>query len=268
MQSFDFSCVALNESCADLNSHNFTHVELITHKKVLGRIFPTDALCYIMLNEPVSLECAMKKVYEILYLNSPSSTYTCCFNLIGDYGVSNQFLVYHICITCDHMNELKIIVSNNNASVLYFVDYPIPICSSLIAPSSIDNLNKNVKVWKNLQIVSPLLDKFAITQLKSDYINDLCNLKSIIVLPINLQKLRTIVFHNRVMHNSPIYFTYTCKLSCKLHAVRKCSLADFMHAYSLLIYKGFSISLPSAVTNILCNISLSQLFNYTLTILN
>ena len=55
VQSFDIPCVELNEPCADLNSHNFAHVELITHKEVLDKISPADALCYIMLNEPVSL---------------------------------------------------------------------------------------------------------------------------------------------------------------------------------------------------------------------
>ena len=65
------------------------------------------------------------------------------------------------------MDELKLVVSNNNSYALNFVDYPIPICSSLIAPSGIDNLNNDVEVWKNLQIFSPLLDEFAITQFAS-----------------------------------------------------------------------------------------------------
>ena len=45
VQSFDIPCVDLNEPCADLNSHNFAHVELITHKEVFDRISPADALC-------------------------------------------------------------------------------------------------------------------------------------------------------------------------------------------------------------------------------
>ena len=149
------------------------------------------------------------------------------------------------------MDDLKLVVSNNNSCVLNFVDYPILICSSLIAPSSIDNLNNDVEVLKNLQIFSPLLDEFAITQLNSDYMNDLCTLKSIVVLPINLQKLRTIFFHNRAMHNSTTYFTYTCKLSCKLNAMRKYTFADLIHEQSPLISKAFSISLSPAIANIL-----------------
>ena len=141
VQSIDFPYVALNEPCADMNSHNFAHVELITHKEVLDRISPADALCYIMLNEPVSLECAMEKVFELSSLISLSCTYTYYFKLIGNYGVDNQFLVYRICITCDHMEELKLGVLGNNSCVLNLVNYErkikfsdhsIPICSSLL----------------------------------------------------------------------------------------------------------------------------------------
>ena len=106
-----------------------------------------------MLNDPISLECAMEKVSELSSLNSPSSTYSYYFKLIGDYGVDNQFLVYRICITCDHMDELKLAVWDNNSCVLNLVLYeskikfsahPMPMCSPFIAPSSMDNLNKDV----------------------------------------------------------------------------------------------------------------------------
>ena len=58
------------------------------------------------------------------------------------------------------------------------------MCSSLIAPSSIDNLNNAVEVWKNLQIFSPLLDEFAIARLKSDYMDEFCLITKVVYLPI------------------------------------------------------------------------------------
>ena len=97
--------------------------------------------------------------------------------------METQFLVYRICITCDHMDELKLAVWNNNSCVLNLVQYerevkfnthPMPMCSSLFPPSNMDNLNKNDELWKNLQIFSPLLEKFAIAQLRYDYIDELC----------------------------------------------------------------------------------------------
>ena len=85
------------------------------------------------------------------------------------------------------MNELKLDVLDNNYCVLNLVQnertikfsaHPMPMCSPFIAPSSMDNLNKYVELWKNLQIFSPLLDEFAIAQLKSDYMNDLMHAQS------------------------------------------------------------------------------------------
>ena len=60
-----------------------------------------------MLNEPMSMSCAMDKISEISCLNS--STYSPCFtfNLIGEYSMHENFLVDHICITCDRIVELK-----------------------------------------------------------------------------------------------------------------------------------------------------------------
>jgi hypothetical protein len=92
-----------------LNS-NFDHVVVLTHKEVLARIPSNEIVYSILLNEPLSLCCAMNKISEIL---SPySSTYACSFtfNLVGDYSMDDSFLVDHICITCDRINELKLAV--------------------------------------------------------------------------------------------------------------------------------------------------------------
>lgn len=99
------------------------HVELVRHKEVLTRISSADSLCYIMLDSPMKLSHAMEKVSEIACSKSLSSAYIpgYKFNLIEDYGVDNQFLLYRICITCDHVNELKLAVLDNNSCVLNLV---------------------------------------------------------------------------------------------------------------------------------------------------
>jgi hypothetical protein len=68
----------------------------------------------------VSMQCAMDKIYEISYVNS--STYACSFmfNLIGVYNMDENFLVDHICITCDKIAELKIAACS---SICYVMKY-------------------------------------------------------------------------------------------------------------------------------------------------
>jgi hypothetical protein len=66
-----------------------------------------------MLNEPMSMCCAMDKISDISYVNS--STYAChfMFNLICDYSMDEKFLVDHICITYDKIVELKLVVCSS-----------------------------------------------------------------------------------------------------------------------------------------------------------
>lgn len=237
VQSCDFSYVDLNKPCAALKSHNCAHVELITHKEVLDRISPADTLCYIMLNEPISLECAREKVFELSSLNSFSSTSTYYFKLIGDYGIDNQFLVYRICITCTHMDELKLVILDNNSCVLNLVQserkikfsaYPMPMCSPYIAPSSMDSLNKNVELWKSLHFFSPLLDEFAIARLKSDYMDECCLIPKVVCLPI-CATTASLQFQRFELHKC---FTYICKTSCNNCCVRNFILIIHIYDYS------------------------------------
>ena len=59
-----------------------------------------------MLNPPLSLSHARDKIAEITWLKSVYIL-DFTFNLIGEYGVDNDFLVHRICITCDDLKTLK-----------------------------------------------------------------------------------------------------------------------------------------------------------------
>lgn len=115
--SCDLSCSNVSEPCDNLLNSNFDHVVLMTHKEVLSRIPPTDIVYSIMLTEPISLSCAMKKVSEISYLNSSTYAYCFTFNLIGEYSMSDNFMVDHICITCDRIAEQKLAVFHHICNV-------------------------------------------------------------------------------------------------------------------------------------------------------
>jgi hypothetical protein len=108
--SSDLSCTHVSAPCDNLNISNFDHVVVLTHKEVLARIPSNEIVYSILLNEPLSLCCAMNHVSEISSPNSSTYAYSLNFNLIGDYSLDDNFLVDHICITCDRINELKLIV--------------------------------------------------------------------------------------------------------------------------------------------------------------
>ena len=61
-----------------------------------------------MLNEPITMHCAMKRISEISYVNSSTYAPGFTFNLIGDYSMNEILMVDHICITCDRIAELQI----------------------------------------------------------------------------------------------------------------------------------------------------------------
>jgi hypothetical protein len=71
---------------------------------------PVDIVYSIMLNEPISLSCAMNKISEISYLSSSTHAYWFTFDLIGEYSMDDNFLVDHICITCDRIADFKLAV--------------------------------------------------------------------------------------------------------------------------------------------------------------
>ena len=105
--SCDLHDIYIHDPCANFPISTFEHVVLITHKEVLAKIPPVDIAYSIMLNEPITVQCAMNTISAILYVNS--STFTSCFtlNLVGNYGMNEIFMVDHVCITCDTIAELK-----------------------------------------------------------------------------------------------------------------------------------------------------------------
>jgi hypothetical protein len=106
--SSDLSCINVSAPCDNLHISNFYHVVVLTHKEVLARIPSNEIVYSIMQKEPLSLHCAMNKISEISYLNSSTHAYCFMFYLIGEYSMNDNFLVDHICITCDRINELKL----------------------------------------------------------------------------------------------------------------------------------------------------------------
>ena len=107
VDSCDITSIHISAPRGDLQISNYDHVVLITHKEVLARIPLDTIVCYVMLEEPMNMSCALDKISEISYLRS--GTHACCFtvNLIGDYSMNDNFLVDHICITYDKIDELK-----------------------------------------------------------------------------------------------------------------------------------------------------------------
>jgi hypothetical protein len=89
----------------------------MTHEEVLAGIPPVVIVYAIMLNKPINLSCAMNKISEISYLNSSTYAYCFTFNLVGEYSMSDDFMVDHICITCDRIAELKLDVFSNICNV-------------------------------------------------------------------------------------------------------------------------------------------------------
>jgi hypothetical protein len=120
--SCDLSCTTVSAPCYTLLNSNFDHVVLMTHKEVLARIQPVHIVYSIMLNKPINLTCAMNKISEISYLNSSTYAYCFTFNLVGEYIMSDDFLVDHIYITCDRIAELKRDVFSN---ICYVSKYKI-----------------------------------------------------------------------------------------------------------------------------------------------
>jgi hypothetical protein len=94
--SSDLSYTNILAPCHNLHILNFGHVVVLTPKEVLARIPSNDIVYSIMLKEPLSLRCAMNKIFDISYLNSSTHAYCFIFNLIGEYSMNDNFLVDHI----------------------------------------------------------------------------------------------------------------------------------------------------------------------------
>ena len=164
VDSCDLNYTRISEPCDKLQISNFKHVVLITHKEMLARIPLDTILYYIMLDEPMSVNCAMNKISEISYLRS--GTHACCFtfNLIGDHSMNENFLVDYICITYDKIDELKRVVFSHR----YYV--PKSFCVGTI-PNSHDNMtySRLVDLLQQTKVASPLLKCSDLARFDYDY---------------------------------------------------------------------------------------------------
>ena len=72
----------------------------LIHADVLAEISHDNYLWSIAIDPPMSLSHARNKIAELTCLETVYAP-DFIFNMIGDYGVDNEFLVHRICITCD-----------------------------------------------------------------------------------------------------------------------------------------------------------------------
>jgi hypothetical protein len=224
--SCDLHCTIISVPCAKLIISNFDHVVLITHKEVLARIPSVDIVCSIMLNKPINFSFAMNKISEISYLNSSTYSYCFMFNLIGEYSMNGYFLVDHICITCDRIMELKIVVFS-----------PICYVSQSFCVGIVDHVRdiKNINyvlvdILQPTKIILPMLDCCNNARIESKFSYPLC-------LSQHMLHLYATDYMN---------FTYICNFSCILstgntHHV-KTNTTCYIHIYSA--YTLFFLFLP------------------------
>ena len=109
MSAPDEIIVAANKPCDLTHKYDLDHIKLIRHDEVLARISQDTFLWSIAMDPPMSFSHARTKIAEITGLSTLKSAYVpdFTFQLIGDYGVDNIFLVHRICITCDDFSSLK-----------------------------------------------------------------------------------------------------------------------------------------------------------------
>lgn len=193
----DLTCPHTSEPCDELQILNFDHVVLITHKEVLARIPPDDIVLYIMLAEPMSMHSAMNKISELSCLNSSTYAYTFTFNLIGEYSTNENFMVDHLCITCDKISELKVVVFSH---ICY-----MPTCFCCETLDKFQDIMMHsvlVDILQPTKIISCLLDCSNVAKSGSD-------------LSYNLYLSQ----HMLHLYAPESCFTYICKLSCILYDV-------------------------------------------------
>jgi hypothetical protein len=87
------------------------------------------------------------------------------FYLIGEYSMNDNFLVDHICITCDRINELKL-------------DVLSPICyvSQLFCCGALDYVRHSMQLYPSLvdilqptNILLPVFECLNFARIESDF---------------------------------------------------------------------------------------------------
>ena len=89
-----------NEACDMIVQPDWDRIKLVRHDDVLAEISHDNSLWSIAIDPPMSLSHARNKIAELTCLETVYAP-NFIFNVIGDYGVDNEFLVHRICITCD-----------------------------------------------------------------------------------------------------------------------------------------------------------------------
>jgi hypothetical protein len=188
-------------------------VVVLTLKEVLARIPSNEIVYSILLNELLSLCCAMNQVSEISSSNLSTYAYSLNFNLIGDYSLDDNFLVDHICITCDRINELTLAVFS-----------PICYVSQSFCCGTLDY------VCDNMKIHSSLVDIFRPANVLLSML-DCCNLAGI---ASDLSYSLCLSQHVLPSCAMDLYFIDLRKIGCILDVV--CNYLD--HIYVSSIYQS------------------------------
>jgi hypothetical protein len=86
------------QPCDLIPESNFDHLNLLIHADEITKISHNTSLWSIVMDPPISFSHARHKISAIACLSTFKSVYAPHFklNLIGDYGVDNDFLVHRI----------------------------------------------------------------------------------------------------------------------------------------------------------------------------
>ena len=107
--------VAETGQCDLMIDYDLDHIKLVRNNEELAAISNDNSLFSIVLDSHMSLSHAENKIVELTCLKrvyAPDFT----FNLVGDYGVDNEFFVHRICITCDELDNVRDYKSGNMLS--------------------------------------------------------------------------------------------------------------------------------------------------------
>jgi hypothetical protein len=102
--------IAVDTEPCDLTiKSDLDRIVLVRNDEILAKISLDTTLWSITMDPAIPLSHTRHKISEVTCLSTLKSIYApkFKFNLIGDYGVDNIFLVHRICITCDDLAMLK-----------------------------------------------------------------------------------------------------------------------------------------------------------------
>ena len=190
-------------------SLNLNHNIVLILQKDLPSISPDKILYSVMLNEPISLHCAMNKISEIAYINTSTYAYGFIFNLIGDYSMHDNFRVNQICVTCDRIAELKI------DSITHICNLSHDVCYEPLHEFRNSRVHYElIEVVHSSSTASHVWNCFDVASSNSDWFYMLC------------------MFHAWMFTCDNWCFTYISNLSCFIHV-------GYIHANESNLYIGY-----------------------------